>query len=177
MPPRFTAVVSRTQRELSELFHPQYPQALIYGDLCPMNILVSPSTGRVTGIIDWAKADVLPFGLALYGLDNLLGYMGPRGWSYSRSGTKRFWKYFWNCIADAKGLSEDRMRNAVTIARLVGARAVWIRMREWYCRETSHRERGRLLLMNSCSLLKGIPWMLSWKIGHLVRRIRRSNEF
>ena len=44
-----------------------------------MNILVSPITGRITGIIDWAEAKVLPFGLALYGLENLLGYMGPGG--------------------------------------------------------------------------------------------------
>ena len=33
-----------------------------------MNILVSPTMGGVTGIIDWAEADILPFGLALYGL-------------------------------------------------------------------------------------------------------------
>ena len=34
------------------------------------------TTGQITGIIDWAEAEVLPFGLALYGLENLLGYMG-----------------------------------------------------------------------------------------------------
>ena len=42
-----------------------------------MSILVAPRTGRATGIIDWAEAEVLHFGLALSGLENLLGYMGP----------------------------------------------------------------------------------------------------
>ncbi|KAF6239714.1 hypothetical protein HO173_002260 [Letharia columbiana] len=110
-------------RELGELFHPHYPQVLTHGGLCPVNILVSPSTGRVTRIIEWAEAELLPFGLALYGLDVLLGYLGLGGWSYLEIRDEleqKFWKYLSDCIADAKGPPEDRIRNAVTIAREVG---------------------------------------------------------
>ena len=82
LPPRFTATIFRVHRELDKLCHHRYPQVLTHGDLCPMNIHVSPTTGGVTGIIDWAEAEVLPFGLALYGLENLLGYMGPEGWRH-----------------------------------------------------------------------------------------------
>lgn len=82
LPPRFTAIVSCALRELGELFYPYYPQVLTHGDLCLVNLLVSPSIGRVTGIIEWAEAELLPFGLALYGLDVLLGYLGLGGWSY-----------------------------------------------------------------------------------------------
>lgn len=88
-----------------------------------MNILVSPTTGHVTGIIDWAEAGVLPFGLALYGLENLLGYMGPGGWSYFEIRDEleqRFWNQFWGCIADAKGPPEESTRHTVKIARQVG---------------------------------------------------------
>ncbi len=123
LPSRFTAIVLCALRELGELFHPQYPLVLTHGDICPMNILVSPSTGRITGIIGWAEATVLPFGLALYGLENLLGYMGPGGWSYFESRDEleqRFWKMLWDCITDVKGLPEDRIRNALTTAWQVG---------------------------------------------------------
>ncbi len=40
-----------------------------------MNILLSSTTARFTSIIDWAEAGVLPFELALHGLENLLGYV------------------------------------------------------------------------------------------------------
>jgi len=124
LPSRFTAITSRVQRELDELFDPRYPQVLTHGDLCPMNILVSPTSGRITGIIDWAEAEVLPFGLALYSLENLLGYMGPGGWNYfdiRDQLEQNFWNQFWECIAGDKGpLLEGRRRNAVTIAQQVG---------------------------------------------------------
>ena len=105
------------------LFHSRYPQVLTHGDLNEMNILISPTSGRITGIIDWAEAGILPFGLALYGLENLLGNMNSRGWKYFEIKDEleqRFWKHFWDCIADTKGLPEDRIRHAVTIARQVG---------------------------------------------------------
>lgn len=88
-----------------------------------MNILVSPTTGRITGIIDWAEAEVLPFGLALYGLQNLLGYMGPGGWNYYdiRDQLEQFfWNQFWDCVADGRGPLEDRKWKAVTTARHLG---------------------------------------------------------
>jgi len=88
-----------------------------------MNILVSPTTGRVTGIIDWAEAGVLPFGLALYGLENLLGYMGPGEWNYFNIRDKlelRFWTQFWNYITDVPTPPEESTWHTVTIARKVG---------------------------------------------------------
>ena len=123
LPTRLITIASRAQEQLGELFHHRYPQVLTHGDLSPMNILVSPTTGRVTGIIDWAEAGVLPFGLALYGLENLLGYMGPEGWSYFEIRNeleKRFWNQFWVCIADAEGPLEESTRRTVAIARQVG---------------------------------------------------------
>jgi len=123
LPPRFTAIASRAQKELDKIFHDGYPQVLTHGDLSPMNILVSPTTGRVTGIIDWAEAGVLPFGLALYGLENLLGYMGPGEWNYFNIRDKlelRFWTQFWNYITDVPTPPEESTWHTVTIARKVG---------------------------------------------------------
>lgn len=50
-----------------------YPVVLNHGDLIPSNILVNEETWVITGLVDWAEAEWLPFGTCLYGLDHLLG--------------------------------------------------------------------------------------------------------
>lgn len=52
-----------------------------------MNIIVNPTrgAGRITGVIDWAEAKVLPCGLSLWGLQLMLGIMNSKGWQYHRN--------------------------------------------------------------------------------------------
>ncbi|KAH7066681.1 hypothetical protein BKA63DRAFT_125685 [Paraphoma chrysanthemicola] len=54
-----------------------YPVVLNHGDLIPSNILVDEHTWEITGVVDWAEAEFLPFGTCLYGLEVLLGYLMP----------------------------------------------------------------------------------------------------
>lgn len=87
-----------------------------------MNFLVDKSSGHLTGIIDWAETEVLPFGFNLWGLENILGYMDVHGWHYfDRHADLRalFWKTFHSAVAE-----EDEMllRNqvAIDLARRMG---------------------------------------------------------
>jgi hypothetical protein len=50
---------------------------LNHGDLIPSNILVDEDTWEITGLVDWAEAEYLPFGTCLYGLEHFLGYLAP----------------------------------------------------------------------------------------------------
>ncbi|PVH96909.1 hypothetical protein DM02DRAFT_568822 [Periconia macrospinosa] len=51
-----------------------YPLVLNHGDLIPTNILVDAETWEVKGLVDWAEAEVLPFGVcAGYGVEWCLG--------------------------------------------------------------------------------------------------------
>ncbi|KAF1927237.1 uncharacterized protein M421DRAFT_185682 [Didymella exigua CBS 183.55] len=52
-----------------------YPVVLNHGDLIPSNILVDERTWEITGLVDWAEAEYLPFGTCLYGLEHLLGFL------------------------------------------------------------------------------------------------------
>lgn len=52
-----------------------YPVVLNHGDLIPSNILVDKETWEITGLVDWAEAEWMPFGTCLYGLEHLLGYL------------------------------------------------------------------------------------------------------
>jgi hypothetical protein len=65
----------RTRDTLAKLKNVEaYPVVLNHGDLIPSNILVDPSTWSITGLVDWAEAEFLPFGTSLYSLDFLLGH-------------------------------------------------------------------------------------------------------
>lgn len=46
---------------------------LTHGDLLPGNMMVDAETGHLTGLIDWAETEWLPFGMALYGVEEVLG--------------------------------------------------------------------------------------------------------
>lgn len=48
-----------------------------HGDLLPGNMMVDAETGHLTGLIDWAEAEWLPFGMALYGVEEVLGEDRP----------------------------------------------------------------------------------------------------
>ena len=54
----------------------EYPVTLNHGDLIPSNILIDEDW-NITGLVDWAEAEYLPFGMCLYGLEHLLGYLSP----------------------------------------------------------------------------------------------------
>ena len=58
------------------------PWVLTHQDLSGMNILVDPDSGHITGVVEWVDATIEPFGMALWGLESVLGCSGPNGWSY-----------------------------------------------------------------------------------------------
>ncbi|KAF4545418.1 Protein kinase-like [Lasiodiplodia theobromae] len=57
---------------------PMLPLTLNHGDLVPGNILVDRATGQLTGVVDWAEAEVGWWGLPLYGVEFLLGFVESR---------------------------------------------------------------------------------------------------
>ncbi|RFU31035.1 hypothetical protein B7463_g5332, partial [Scytalidium lignicola] len=80
LPPRFRGTAQNVLRELSRIDN--LPWVLTHGDIVPSNLLVFPSTGRLSGLVDWAEAEYLPFGVSLYGLEEILGEMTAAGFKY-----------------------------------------------------------------------------------------------
>lgn len=54
------------------------PVVLTHGDLLATNVMVDPATWQLNGLVDWAESEDLPFGLALYGLEHLIGYLDDK---------------------------------------------------------------------------------------------------
>ncbi|KAL8354431.1 hypothetical protein RB601_004025 [Gaeumannomyces tritici] len=131
---RFDARQHRTVRDLARFFADSWsapqkvrdsftrlfslPWVITHVDLNETNILVD-DTGAITAIIDWADAEMLPFGMSLWGLENILGYMDGTGWHYHGNAQElrdEFWRVF---KASVGGVGEEAMA-AIRIARMVG---------------------------------------------------------
>ncbi|KAF3043828.1 hypothetical protein E8E11_001597 [Didymella keratinophila] len=120
LPPQFKEVLRVLQSQLPALYDPSYPLCLTHHDLSETNILVDSSTGCVTGIIDWADARVMPFGFALWGLLNIMGWMDAAGWHYYSNCTEleqTFWSTLEHHLARQLHLEE---RSTIRLASTVG---------------------------------------------------------
>ena len=119
LPSRFSDPVKELSSNLGLLFSEGYPAVLSHGDLCELNFLVDPKTGHLTGVIDWAEAGILPFGCALWGLENILGFMDRCGWHYFDD-YQKLEDLFWRSFKDAVGETLDGKWRATQVARRIG---------------------------------------------------------
>lgn len=94
-----------------------YPIVLNHGDLIPSNILVNDETWEITGLVDWAEAEWLPFGTCLYGLEHLLGVVqsqpqelgGTTFVHYDNAAQlrERFWSTLVELVPEIGGRTEE----------------------------------------------------------------------
>lgn len=72
LPRRFRSEVQRVLDDLEAIR--ELPWVLTHGDVVPANLMVrSHNDWTITGFLDWAEAEYLPFGVGLYGLEETLG--------------------------------------------------------------------------------------------------------
>lgn len=76
LPARFQPAVRDILERLGEI--EALPWVLTHGDVVPANMMVRKSRGTsgetaLSGFLDWAEAEYLPFGVGVYGLEALLG--------------------------------------------------------------------------------------------------------
>lgn len=102
------------------------PVVLTHGDLIPENIMVDREDWNITGLIDWAESEYLPFGMGLYVLDHLTGFLEHS----SKLATMRFVYYgqaqriqeqFLRLLRmEVPALSDDLTWKAVVLSRDIG---------------------------------------------------------
>ncbi|KAI1406710.1 hypothetical protein F4819DRAFT_5043 [Hypoxylon fuscum] len=71
LPYRFRSIARSILLDLPEI--EDLPWILSHGDFLPSNIMVNPESGKISGLIDWTEGEFLPFGIGMYGLQELLG--------------------------------------------------------------------------------------------------------
>jgi hypothetical protein len=133
LPDRFSSVLKEVWDAMDEIER-GLPWVLTHGDLGVGNVLVDVNAAlsnglrevRLKGLVDWAEGEWLPFGVGLYGLEEILGRTVQDG-----NGRGRFEYYpcaeqlravFWDeLVAAVPELGTDReLRARVGKARLLG---------------------------------------------------------
>lgn len=96
------------------------PWVLTHGDITASNIMVHSSTGHLTGFVDWAEAERLPFGTCLYGLEEILGEITSAGFRY-HSDAEYLRRLFWReLVIGIPELKQAEVLNAVKVSRDLG---------------------------------------------------------
>jgi len=96
------------------------PWVLTHGDIIAANIMVNSANGELQGLVDWAEAERLPFGICFYGLEEILGEMSPTGFRYCSNASELreiFWTELVKCIPE---LRDDATLRAVKLSRDLG---------------------------------------------------------
>ncbi|KAM3070309.1 hypothetical protein ACMFMG_010141 [Clarireedia jacksonii] len=87
------------------------PWVLTHGDIVASNLV---------GFVDWAEGEPLPFGICLYGLEEILGEMTSTGFRYDKDASL-LRKIFWTeLISQIPELSQNRVMDTVMMARDLG---------------------------------------------------------
>ncbi|KAK8137758.1 hypothetical protein PG984_001138 [Apiospora sp. TS-2023a] len=119
LPERFRRLTTRLLPALPSI--DGLPWTLSHGDFLPSNILVDRQTGETSGLLDWAEAEWLPFGVGMYGLEELLGEVRSGQFTYYPEADKLrslFWSEIKSQIHELRG-SPCQLR-AVREAQLLG---------------------------------------------------------
>lgn len=110
---RQRAVAQKTLENLR--FMARLPIVINHGDTIPSNIMCDPETGHLTGIIDWAEGEYLPFGTCLYGLEHLLGRLALSTRRDSVVGGRPF--IYYDCASDLRCLFWQTLMSRVPALR------------------------------------------------------------
>ncbi|KAI0423424.1 hypothetical protein F5Y09DRAFT_327381 [Xylaria sp. FL1042] len=118
LPSRFQPIIQICIDSIDDIM--SLPMVLLHQDLGSCNIIVEEATCHLVGVIDWAEAEVHPFGLNLYSIQFLVGKLHLRnGWAlFGDCNTLQ--GVFWERLErEVGGLSASQLQ-AIKLARVLG---------------------------------------------------------
>ncbi|KAK6001304.1 hypothetical protein QM012_002635 [Aureobasidium pullulans] len=102
------------------------PWVLTHDDLSSMNLLFNRTTGNLVGVVDWADAEIWPFGKGLWGVESVLGFCGSEGYTWLDDDCLTYRKLF------AASLQEQLCLPADILAIIEKARKLGLLLRYGY---------------------------------------------
>jgi len=118
LPLRFQPLCQNVVRHLNNI--KALPWVLTHGDILDTNIMVDPATGFLYGLVDWAEAEYLPFGVALVGLEEILGQMTADGFIYTTDAEHLRQTFHHELRTEIPDLCHPELQSTVSLARDLG---------------------------------------------------------
>ena len=119
LPNRFEPIVQRSLDALPDIFS-TLPTVLAHKDFGACNVLVDDTSCELMDVVDWAEAEIAPFGLNLHSCQRFLGAV------HLRTGWSRYDDYaateeaFWDTFCKASGEHDPHVIKTIKAARVVG---------------------------------------------------------
>lgn len=118
LPGRFRPLIQESLSSLLAIL--SLPMVLLHKDFSVCNIIVNEKSCNLVGVVDWAEAEIAPFGLNLHSHQRLISKV------HLKNGWVRYDDYvvleeiFWNTFSkEAGGLSNETI-SIIKSARIVG---------------------------------------------------------
>jgi Ser/Thr protein kinase RdoA (MazF antagonist) len=123
LPDRFHPIIRATLAALPSIY--SLPTVLLHKDFGDCNIMVEDETCHLVGVIDWAEAEIGPFGTNLHSLQALMSKL------HLKNGWIRYEDYddlvgtFWKALSNEVGGLDEDTTKAIRAARVLGLLRSW----------------------------------------------------
>lgn len=123
LPDRFHAIIRATLASLPRIL--SLPMVLLHKDFGDCNIMVEEESCHLVGVIDWAEAEVGPFGTDLHSLQDLMSKLHLKNGWIRYEDDDDLALIFWETLSNqVGGLDEDTIK-AIKAARVLGLLRSW----------------------------------------------------
>lgn len=93
---------------------------LLHHDFGTSDIIVDTTSCRLIGIVDWAEAEIFPFGQNLHSLQALTGALHLKNRWRRYEGYEALQDTFWSTFQDEVGVLSTEIMKAIKMARIMG---------------------------------------------------------
>ncbi len=118
LPPRFHQIIQKCLRSLEEIL--SLPMVFLHRDFVTCNIMVNETSCHLTGVIDWAEAEICPFGQNLHSLQALMGALHLKNGWRRYEGYEALQDTFWSIFHDEVGDLSAKTMKTIKTARTMG---------------------------------------------------------
>ncbi|KAL3470591.1 hypothetical protein BJX99DRAFT_267294 [Aspergillus californicus] len=122
LPVRFHPLIKKPLDSLPAIF--SLPMVLLHNDFGSFNMLVNENSCNLLGVIDWAEAEIAPFGINLYAHDRLISKIHLKhGWS-RYDDYRLLDELFWSTFIQETGVDSETIKT-IQAARVAGV-LLWL---------------------------------------------------
>ncbi|KAI1123160.1 hypothetical protein F5Y10DRAFT_252364 [Nemania abortiva] len=118
LPARFHPIIERSLESIPAIF--SLPMVLLHRDFSTCNIIVDNVSCHLIGVIDWAEAEIGPFGLNLHSIQPFMGKFHLKNGWIRYDDYNKLQEVFWDVFRREVGGLNNDIIEAIHSARVVG---------------------------------------------------------